>query len=77
MNVGPLGGLDRTALTSSRKPGPSITMRFRFTIRDLLFVTFLVALAIGWWLRLPMAFALTWLIVLLILITIIFALTSL
>ena len=52
-------------------------MRFRFTIRDLLCLTLLVALAIGWWLKLPMAYALTWLIVLLILITIIFVLTSL
>jgi hypothetical protein len=65
------------ALASCWKLSRSITMRFRFTIRDLLCLTLLVALAIGWWLKLPMAYALTWLIVLLILITIIFVLTSL
>ena len=34
----------------------------RFTVRDLLWLTLVVPLAVGYWLRLPMAYAITWLI---------------
>jgi hypothetical protein len=51
-------------------------MRLRFTIRDLFGLTLVAALAVGFWLRLPMAYAIGWLMVLLIVITIIFVLFS-
>ena len=51
-------------------------MPLRFTIRDLLWLTLLVAPAVGFWLGLPMAYALAWLIGALVAATIIFVLFS-
>jgi hypothetical protein len=51
-------------------------MPLRFTIRDLLWLTLVVALLVGSWLRLPMAYALTWLIGAVVATAIIFVLFS-
>jgi len=48
----------------------------RFTIRDLFGLTLVAALATGMWLRLPMAYVIGWLIVLVVVSGIIFVLFS-